>query len=221
MDKSIKYALVVIVIIIVIISVGIGLGQRPPHGDPQPTAQATEKGAIAAGLATFRKLVNPANAIDLGFAHEEDASKATAGTPMKVFEVGLEDLRAFTGKGAEKLLIDVKRSFYPVRVDSKYVSSVFVDQQDDGYRATTFGNKSLAVAATKYRAKDTDFLIWIPSTSAYFVGRYGEDTEGSTVFAVSVYDIPRLGIVAGQLAPLSDILSRLKDSVAHYNGLPQ
>ncbi len=118
------------------------------------------------------------------------------------------------GSNADSLLIDGRKSIYPVVADQKVVSSISVTQREDGWRATDFGNAALARALASYRQSKDDIVVWVPAMKIYFTAR------GSGESLVLTHD-PRFDFKAGEAMPASRAFAVLQRSASGYNGLPQ
>jgi hypothetical protein len=184
----------------------------------QPSASLSQGDAAKDGLATFQKLVTPQNYRGLGFTSPEDAQKAHLGDPIAGYRIGLDALKGYKqGTKIDDIMVDAKRSLYPVIVDERVATSIYVTQDDDGWRATDFGNAAVARAVTTYRHDKRDIVVQIPALKVYFVGRR---TDGG-VTLTAVMDDPRLGFKAGQTMSADQALSVLQRTAATYNGLPE
>jgi hypothetical protein len=184
----------------------------------QPAASRSHADAATQALATFQSLVTPQNYQGLGFASLDDVRKAQLGEPMTIYHVGLDALRRYQqGAKADDALTDAKRSFYPVTVDGRVVTSIFVAQHDDGYRATDFGKAAVARAVTTYRRDKDDFIVQVPVAKVYLFGRRSD----GNVTVTPVADDPRFEFKAGESLPLERALLTMQRVLADYNGLPQ
>lgn len=111
----------------------------------QPPPRSTPAVAAQEGLATLKQVVNANNFAALGFKSVEEVRTATLGQPLQIYRVQLDALRNFTvGTNPETLLVDAKRSLYPVEVSQRVASSIFVTQARDGWRAGELGNAAVA-----------------------------------------------------------------------------
>lgn len=184
----------------------------------QPPPSASESDAAKEGLAAFQKLVTPQNYHGLGFASPEDAQRAQLGDPIAVYRIGLDALKGYKpGTKIDDIMVDAKRSLYPVNVGEHVATSIYVTQHDDGWRATDFGNAAVARAVTSYRHEKSDIAVQVPALKVYFVGRR---TEGGLTLT-AVMDDPRLGFKAGQTMSADQALAVLQRAAASYNGLPE
>ncbi|MBV8131429.1 MAG: hypothetical protein JO282_02805, partial [Alphaproteobacteria bacterium] len=110
-------------------------------GAPQPPPAPTQAAAAQQGLATLQQLVTPQNYAGLGFSSPEEVRRAQLGSPMPLFRVELNTLMQMTPQTpSSTVLVDARRSLYPVVVDQRVASSLFVMRHDDGWRATDFGS---------------------------------------------------------------------------------
>lgn len=184
----------------------------------QPPPSATQEEAANEGLSTFKKLVTPQNYQALGFASTEDAQRAQLGEPMKTYRITLDALRGYqAGTMVSDILVDARRSLYPVEVDHRVATSIYVTQADDGWRATDFGNAAVARAIATFRRDKNDFVVQIPALKIYFLGRRADNNVTFTAVA----NEPRLGFKAGESMLADRALSTLQRAATGYNGLPQ
>lgn len=184
--------------------------QPQPHGKPAAAAQE--------GLATLKQVVNANNYATLGFTSLEEVRQATLGEPLRVFSVRLDALGKFTDKASpDKLLVDIRRSLYPVAVGPRVASAIFVTHAQDGYRANELGNAAVAQLVSRYRHGPDDFLVHVPALKAWFVA---DRVEGQ-LFLTPVMDDPRTGFRAGERLAASVAFLKLQAAAEGYNGLPQ
>jgi len=183
---------------------------------PRPTAsQAT---AAQHGLATLRQVVNARNYASLGFESEAEVRQATLGEPLQVFQVRLDALRAFTGQtDPETLLVDIRRTLYPVKVGDRVATSVVVTGARDGWRSSELGNAAVARLVSRYRHGGGDFVVHVPALKSYFVA---DRVEGKLLLT-PVMDDPRTKLRAGETVPADVVFLQLKAASEGYNGLPQ
>lgn len=184
----------------------------------QPPPSATQQDAATQGLGTLRQLVTAQNYAALGFTSADQAQQAQLGEPMKVYEIGLDSLKKYSaGTKLADLLTDAHRSMYPIQVDERVLSSLYVNQQSDGYRASVFGDAAIAKAVSSYRSDKSDIIVYVPAAKVYFVGH---KTEGG-MSLVPAFDDPKLNFKAGQAVPVDQALASLQRATSGYNGLPQ
>jgi len=184
----------------------------------QPAPSATDASAAQEGLATFQKVINDKNYAALGFGSPDEVRRATLGQPLPIFRVGLDALNASTPQtNPNTLLVDARRRLYPVEVDRRVATSIFVTQASDGWRATDLGSAAVARAVTRYRTEPSDFIVHVPALKVYFVARR---TQGALMLT-PVVDDPRLGFKAGDPLPAADAFAALQKAAQGYNGLPQ
>lgn len=192
----------------------IGNGDVTAEVKPSDTSQA----AAEVGLMTLRSLVRQQNYASLGFSSLEQVQHAQLDEPMRIYRVGLDVLMGFKeGSNADSLLIDGRKSIYPVIADQKVVSSISVTQREDGWRATDFGNAALARALASYRRSKDDIVVWVPAMKIYFTAR----GSGESLVLTPIMDDPRFDFKAGEAMPASRAFAVLQRSASGYNGLPQ
>lgn len=184
----------------------------------QPLPSATQAAAAQQGLATLTQLVNAKNYAALGFNSPDEVHRATLGQPLSISTVRLDALLAYTDQTSpETLLVDARRSLYPVEVSQRVATSVFVTGSTDGWRATDLGNPAVARGVTRYRSRPTDFIVHVPALQVYFVGN---QTEGMLMLT-PVRNDARADFRAGEPIPAHEAFKRLQPLAQGYNGLPQ
>jgi hypothetical protein len=136
----------------------------------QPRPNHSQDTAAQHGLATLRQIVNAGNYASLGFESEAEVRQATLGEPLQVYRVQLDALRAFTeNTDPETLLVDIRRSLYPVKVGDRVATSIFVTGSREGWRASELGNAAVARLVSRYRHGAGDFVVHVPAMKSWFV----------------------------------------------------
>jgi hypothetical protein len=144
--------------------------------------------------------------------------QATLGEPLQVYRVQLDALRAFTGKtDPETLLVDIRRSLFPVKVGDRVATSIFVTGAREGWRASELGNAAVARLVSRYRHGTGDFVVHVPAMKSWFVA---DRVEGKLMLT-PVMDDPRTKLRAGETLPADVVFLQLKEASEGYNGLPQ
>ncbi|MCS0632795.1 hypothetical protein NX786_26025 [Telluria mixta] len=184
----------------------------------QPRPNHSQDTAAQHGLATLRQIVNAGNYASLGFESEAEVRQATLGEPLQVYRVQLDALRAFTGNtDPETLLVDIRRSLYPVKVGDRVATSIFVTGSREGWRASELGNAAVARLVSRYRHGAGDFVVHVPAMKSWFVA---DRVEGKLMLT-PVMDDPRTKLRAGETLPADVVFLQLKAASEGYNGLPQ
>ncbi|MFJ1471789.1 hypothetical protein [Massilia orientalis] len=184
----------------------------------QPRPNHSQDTAAQHGLATLRQVVNAGNYASLGFESEAEVRQATLGDPLQVYRVQLDALRAFTGNtDPETLLVDVRRSLYPVKVGDRVATSIFVTGSREGWRASELGNAAVARLVNRYRHGAGDFVVHVAAMKSWFVA---DRVEGKLMLT-PVMDDPRTKLRAGETVPADVVFLQLKAASEGYNGLPQ
>jgi hypothetical protein len=184
----------------------------------QPRPNHSQETAAQHGLATLRQIVNAGNYASLGFESEGEVRQATLGEPLQVYRVQLDALRAFTEKtDPETLLVDIRRSLFPVKVGDRVATSIFVTGAREGWRASELGNAAVARLVSRYRHGAGDFVVHVPALKSWFVA---DRTEGKLMLT-PVMDDPRTKLRAGETLPADVVFLQLKAASEGYNGLPQ
>jgi hypothetical protein len=185
-----------------------------------PQALATEPQAAADhALTVFQKLVNPGNFKTLGLDSIDEAKQAKLGTPLEIFNIGLEKLRGYkAGDDSEALLTKSSETVYPLLVNGQVKSSVTVLHKESGYQPSSFGNADVVkrlVAAEKSES-GTSFIVRVPALNMFFLGGH---TDGKLVLT-PIIDDSRLELRGGETLPADLVLVRLVPIASAYNGEP-
>ena len=184
----------------------------------QPRPNHSQDTAAQHGLATLRQVVNAGNYASLGFESEAEVRQATLGEPLQVYRVQLDALRAFTGNtDPETLLVDIRRSLYPVKVGDRVATSIFVTGSREGWRASELGNAAVARLVSRYRHGEGDVVVHVAAMKSWFVA---DRVEGKLMLT-PVMDDPRTKLRAGETVPADVVFLQLKAASEGYNGLPQ
>jgi hypothetical protein len=187
-------------------------------GRTQPNPSTTQAVAAREGLATLKQVVNANNYAALGFRSLEEVSQATLGEPLQIYQVRLDTLRAFADKtDPETLLADPQRSLYPVHVNDRVATSIFVTGSRESWRATEFGNAAVAQLVSRQGRGPGNFIVHVPALQAYFVG----DRASGKLTLTPVMDDPRTQFRAGETLPADVVFTKLQAAASGYNGLPQ
>jgi hypothetical protein len=181
----------------------------PPASDPQSAATTA--------LDTFRQLVNAQNYRTLGFESADEVKSATLGAPLPVYNIGLEQLKAFKPEtDANSLLASSAETVYPVVAAGQVRSSVTVIKAEGGYKPASFGNAEIVKALSQYRGEGDSFVVRVPALSLYFIGRRADGKLTLTPIA----EDPRIKARPGEALPAGEILGQLVSVANEYNGLP-
>jgi hypothetical protein len=184
----------------------------------QPRPNHSQETAAQHGLTTLRHIVNAGNYASLSFESEAEVRQATLGEPLQVYRVQLDALRAFTANtDPETLLVDIRRSLFPVKVGDRVATSIFVTGGRDGWRASELGNAAVARLISRYRHGASDFVVHVPALKSWFVA---DRVEGKLMLT-PVMDDPRTKLRAGETVPADVVFLQLKAASEGYNGLPQ
>jgi hypothetical protein len=184
----------------------------------QPRPNHSQQTAAQHGLDTLRHIVNAGNYASLGFESEAEVRQATLGEPLQVYRVQLDALRAFTeNTDPETLLVDIRRTLFPVKVGDRVATSIFVTGAREGWRASELGNAAVARLVSRYRHGAGDFVVHVPAMKSWFVA---DRVEGKLMLT-PVMDDPRTKLRAGETLPADVVFLQLKAASEGYNGLPQ
>ncbi len=184
----------------------------------QPRPNHSQATAAEHGLDTLRQVVNAGNYASLGFDSLDEVLRARLGEPLQVYRVQLDALRAFTeNTDPETLLVDIRRTLYPVKVGDRVATSIFVTGSREGWRASEMGNAAVARLISRYRHGAGDFVVHVPAMKSWFVA---DRVEGKLMLT-PVMDDPRTKLRAGETLPADVVFLQLKAASEGYNGLPQ
>jgi len=168
----------------------------------------------------LQKLVNADNYKALGFDSLEEVRQATLGAPLDVFNVGVEQLKAYKpGADAATLLTKSSESVYPVLVNDQVRSSVTVVHKERGYEPSSFGNADVVkrlMAVRKAEGGGPAFIVRVPALNIFFLGS-GADSQ---VLLTPIVEDPRTELRVGEPIPAGLVLERLVPLALAYNGLP-
>ena len=184
----------------------------------QPRPNHSQATAAEHGLDTLRRVVNAGNYASLGFDSLDEVLRARLGEPLQVYRVQLDALRDFTeNTDPETLLVDIRRTLYPVKVGDRVATSIFVTGSREGWRASEMGNAAVARLISRYRHGAGDFVVHVPAMKSWFVA---DRVEGKLMLT-PVMDDPRTKLRAGETLPADVVFLQLKAASEGYNGLPQ
>lgn len=201
--------------------------QNSDRGAEQQTF-ADAQTAATQSLATFRQLVTKDNYKQLGFDSPDEVSSATLGQPIQVYMVKLDQLREYkSGTDPNALLTNINQLQYPVMVREQVRSAIGVGQADGKWKATGFGNASLArqvaaarkaePAASAQGASSQPMLIHVAALGLYFVASRGADGK---LMMTPLVDNPSFNMRAGAPIPAEQVFTTLSPLAQQYNGLP-
>ncbi|MBV8977721.1 MAG: hypothetical protein JOZ13_10125 [Alphaproteobacteria bacterium] len=166
----------------------------------------------------MQALVATAPNVGLGFAKPEDVRRAKLETPLRVYLVRLDALQAMNDRTPlSSLLLDARRTLYPVTVDGRVVSGLFAQENNGTWTVQQFGEAALARTSDAHRRSVNDILVWIPAAKLYFVG----SGTGNALTLTPLVNDPRFGFAVDQNMPARAVLERVAHAMADYNGLPQ
>lgn len=186
------------------------------QGGTPPLAQQPQEAAINA-IAMLRDLVNEQNYKGLGFQSVEEVQLAQLGQPIKVFNIGLESLKAYkASQNPTSLLAPSAEVIYPVTVSGNVRTGVTIIHKEQGYESSSFGNADIVKRLVAYRQSSGDFAVHIPAFNLYFVGRRVK----TQVVLAPIANNPRLKAQAGEATPLETVVEQLRPYAESYDGRP-
>ena len=185
---------------------------KPPSTQPQEAATTA--------IGVLQKMVNESNFRDLGFDSLDQVKQAQPGQPLKVFEIGLDQLKGYKAEtNPDSLLLQSSKTIYPVEVNGQVKSSFTVNHRENGYQASSFGNAAIIKSLSQYRQSGVagnDFVVRVPAFNMYYLGRRIENR----LLLVPIIDDPRLKLKPGEAVPAQTVLEQLVPLANAYNGLP-
>jgi hypothetical protein len=132
------------------------------HEDPAPDfsvgivaaarGQTNAQQAAQQALATFPKLVTPANLQALGFQSTNELLALQIADPLPMFRLRMDQLSGYrTNQDPNGLLLDTRSVLFPVTVTQQVRSSVLVRKHPDRWKAVSFGGRNWFVLAQARR----------------------------------------------------------------------
>jgi len=219
-------ALLALALVLLVPACKRGSGQLPTNQGGEVQTFSDAQSAAARALETYRKLVTRDNFKELGFESADELSAATLGEPRQVFAVKLDQLREYrAGADASSLLSNANRVIYPVNVREQVRSSISVEQRDNRWRATDFGNAGLAkqisqaaktVAASTQKAEEAPIVVHVLPFNLYFLGHRSENR----LLLTPLGDYSTFNLRSGATAPADEVFAALASFARTYNGLP-
>jgi len=177
-------------------------------------------------LRDFRALAERIDPRSLGFKSREEARAATLGTPLRVFMVRLDRLKAWDqAADAAGLLSGGDTAFYPLNIGAEARSMIVLDKIGATWRLNGFGWTPVIQRLDRQRrsltagtgvATTAFFVVRVPAFNIYFLGR--QAPEG--LLLTSLFDHPDLGIRAGLTVPAARAIALVLPAARRHTGLP-
>jgi hypothetical protein len=199
-----------------------GMSQQPL---PRLSAEAvaTSHPVAREALAQLPPLVNEETYRQLGFESPDEVKQAQLGTPIHIFMVRLDQLKAFGAREkADGLLSETNEVLYPVEVSGRIRTGLRMRMIDGTWRLSSFGasakTQALGVASKRAFAlskvkPDDQIAVNVPALQLYFMGYH--DTRGELML-VPAADDARFKLKAGQAEPAQRIFARLAPFAKRY-----
>jgi hypothetical protein len=192
--------------------------QRSAEAPKPPSSQPQE--AASAAIGVLQKMVNDQNYRALGFDSVDQVKQAQLGSSFAVFDIGLDRLKDYKpGTDPNGLLTPSSKTIYPVTVEGQVKSSITVSHQENGYKASSFGNAAIVKSLSLYRQSQdaaSDFVVRVPALNMYYLGRRVENR----LLLIPIIDDPRLKLKVGEAVGAETVLEQLVPLANAYNGLP-
>ena len=170
------------------------------------------------GLLVLRQMVTERNHASMGFEALKDAATSALGDPLKVHLVRLDELKTYAaGADADKLVHPLDKAVYPVLVGGAAKAAITVEKSGGAWKATTFGQPTLAKAVFGAKPKAGSILVQTPAYNLSFVGN--RDT-GKLLLTATMDDV-RFGLKAGSSTAAADLFARLAPIAQKDDGLPK
>jgi len=185
---------------------------------PKPPAREPQQAASTA-LGVLQQFVTASNYQAMGFASAGEVKGAQLGSPLNLYNIGLDALRSYeTSTDVNKLLVLSNESVYPVTVGGEVKSSVSIVKLENGYQVSSFGNAKAIASLARFRqaAPSDEFIVRVPALNIQFLGRR---LEGRVLLVPTMED-SRLKVAVGEAVPLDVVLGQLVPLAKAYNGLP-
>jgi len=172
----------------------------------QPQSQAVEqaptpKEAADKGLELYRQFITEKNFETYGLKSFNEKEATQRGDSMRIFSVGLNQLRQFQHDkdDPEKLLVDTKREIFAITVggEVRYALTVTQFETQGNWTVTKLGSADLAKLLFKpeYRTSESSFVVRIPALYLSFVG----DRTGGKRTLTPIANLRKRGPEAGEL----------------------
>lgn len=191
-----------------------------------PFAAQELKPLASQALATFTKIVNKENYMQMGFETIEEIKMAELGTPLQEFMVRLDRLQKYEPGGDPNALLDGGQIvFYPVNVKQEPRSAIMLAKSEDQWKPVSYGSANLIrrLAGTRERLQSaTDmsgasfFAVRIPALNLYFLGHRVE----KQLMLTPIVDHPHFKFKAGTPVSADEVFRTILPAAKSHNGLP-
>jgi hypothetical protein len=106
----------------------------------------------------------------MGFDSPEQVSQATLGDPISVYNVGIDQLRDYTGSSdPDSLLVDTHRLSYPVIAAGHGRTLITVEMKNGKWQFVSFGDQSVARNLVRVRNDKASAPGGSPATKFFMV----------------------------------------------------
>jgi len=198
-----------------------------PFGEQHAAVLKETQVAAQNTLSDYQQMVTKENFKRLGFETADEIKQATLGEPMLDYMVQLDDLKNYeAGTDPVKVLKPTNHVIYPVVVRAQTRSSLTLAKTDKGWASVAYGSPALIRSLTTLRASGAAssrlsegayFSVRIPAFNLYLLG-HRTDT---TLMLTPVFDDPKLGLKAGEVAAADGLFQKLKPAAKEHDGLPR
>ena len=177
-------------------------------------------------LETFRKLIDEDIYREMGFDSLSQVQRISTGVPMRIYVVGLQQLRNYqAGTDPFSLLDSGVYIIFPVNVDNRVRSSYILTKHGNVWEATSFGHTSLikmlvdvrhAVSRSISKPLAHFFVVQIPGFNLYFLSF----VANQQLMLVPVLDAAKYGFLKGQTMPAHQVFQILLPHAQVHTGQP-
>lgn len=157
---------------------------------------------------------------------KEEAAKTTRGEKIKVYMLGLTELKAYrSGDNAKKVLLDTHEIVYPLYVDGALKTAVSIRKRKGGWKTASIGGSEIhslePVRASHAKANKLSvksyYIVRVPGMYLSFLGY----DKGKELYLIPTHEHPDVKLAVGKSAPAGDIFAKIKPLAAKYeNVLP-
>ena len=200
--------------------------QANPYSMQENNKQEYEQ-AVRESLGTLRGMINADNAQAMGFRSDKEVGQVSAGIPIPIVMIQLDELRSYQqGNNVRPLFKYYQQQLLPLSVGNEVRSSITLERKDQGLSAVSYGSPGLARALNNVREQAAKqkaiplarfYAVHVAALRQYFIAY--DDTAGKVMF-VPVLDNKELDLQAGRELRAEDALARLKTAAQGYNDLP-
>lgn len=152
---------------------------------------------------------------------EQEVAQSTRGPKLKVYMLGLDNLKTFeSGNNTKKLLVDTKETVYPVYVGKALRTSISIRKRGGGWKNASMGGAEIyslePVRNTHARANSIDkksyFIVRVPAMYLSFLGY----NKGNDLYLIPTHKHPDLNLEIGKSLPANEVYLKIQTLVPKY-----